>query len=76
MPADPPEGATSLSPDQRTSIPKLAVAYTSRMPQRRPEREMVKSAPVLRVPYRARELAGVIGQLTERRASSDEAQAA
>ena len=46
------------------------------MPQRVPEREKVTEAPCLRIPYHPHQLVDVIGQLTGRLVSDEEAQVA
>ncbi len=43
--------------------PKVSVIYTARFPQAIPERQKVKGAPVLRAPYYAPQLVGLIGEL-------------
>jgi CheY-like chemotaxis protein len=60
----------------RALNPKLAVVYTSRMPQRIPEREKVPGAPCLRAPYHPHQLVKIVGQLTGRLASDEDAQVA
>ena len=66
----------ALAKSARAINPKLAVIYTSHMPQRVPEREKVTGAPCLRIPYHPHQLVGVIGQLTGRLVSDDEVQVA
>jgi CheY-like chemotaxis protein len=74
--ADLPEGrGLALAKGACAINPKLAVIYTSHMPQRVPEREKVTGAPCLRIPYHPHQLVGVIGQLTGRLVS-DEVQVA
>ena len=75
--ADLPEGrGLALSKAARAIHPRLIVIYTSRMPHRLPEREKVAGAPCLRVPYHPHQLVSLIGQLTGRRSTDDEAQVA
>jgi CheY-like chemotaxis protein len=75
--ADLAEGrGLALAKSARAINPKLAVIYTSHMPQRVPEREKVTGAPCLRIPYHPHQLVGVIGQLTGRLVSDDEVQVA
>jgi CheY-like chemotaxis protein len=75
--ADLPEGrGLALAKAARALNPKLAVIYTSRLPQRVPEREKVTGAPCLRIPYHPHQLVGLIGQLTGRVVSDEEAQVA
>lgn len=75
--ADLPDGrALALAKAGRSLNPKLAVVYTSRMPQRLPEKDKVPGAPTLRVPYHPHQLVGVIGQLTGRVSSEDETKVA
>jgi CheY-like chemotaxis protein len=75
--ADLPEGrGLALAKAARALNPKLAVIYTSHLPQRVPECEKVTGAPCLRIPYHPHQLVGLIGQLTGRVVSDEEAQVA
>lgn len=49
----------------RAQNPKLMVIYTSRMPQRIPEKQKVPGAPILRTPYCAQQIAGIIRELQQ-----------
>jgi CheY-like chemotaxis protein len=45
--------------------PKLMVIYTTRMPQRVPDKQKVSGAPILRTPYHAQQIAGIIRELQQ-----------
>ena len=57
----------------RKAAPALAVIYTTRIPSRLPDRDKVPGAPCLRAPYHPHQLVSLIGQLTGRYATKDEA---
>ena len=45
---------------------KVGVIFTARSPERVPERGRVSGAPILRTPYHAQQVAGLIGELRQR----------
>ena len=59
-----PDGL-ELARQARAHQPKLIVIYTSRMPQRIPEKRRVPGAPILRTPYHAQQIAGIIRELQQ-----------
>lgn len=63
LPGD-PDGLT-VAKLARAQQPKLIVIYTSRMPQRVPEKMKVAGAPILRTPYYAQQIAGIIRELQQ-----------
>jgi CheY-like chemotaxis protein len=63
LPGD-PDGLT-VARLARAQNPKLMVIYTSRMPQRIPEKQKVPGAPILRTPYYAQQIAGIIRELQQ-----------
>lgn len=63
LPGD-PDGLT-VATLARAQHPKLMVIYTSRMPQRVPEKQKVPGAPILRTPYYAQQIAGIIRELQQ-----------
>lgn len=63
LPADPDGLATARL--ARAQHPKLMVIYTTRMPQRVPDKQKVSGAPILRTPYHAQQIAGIIRELQQ-----------
>lgn len=59
-----PDGYT-VAKLARTLNPKLLVIYTTRTPQRVSDRMKVPGAPILRTPYHAQQVAGVIRELQQ-----------
>lgn len=49
----------------RSHNPKLMVIYTTRSPQRVPDKQKVSGAPILRTPYHAQQVAGIIRELQQ-----------
>jgi CheY-like chemotaxis protein len=75
--ADLPEGrGLGLAKSARAINPKLAVIYTSGLPHRLRDSDKVSGAPCLRSPYHPHLLVGLMGQLTGRRSTDDEARVA
>jgi DNA-binding response OmpR family regulator len=68
--ADQP-GGLAVAKAARAADPRVAVIYASREPNRLAEREKVREAPCLRVPYHPHQLVSVIGSLL-RRPGADE----
>ena len=51
--------------------PKIDVIYTSRAPQRIPEKEKGKGAPCIRSPYYPQQIVGIISELKHHRPTAD-----
>ena len=64
--ADVDADGLTLAREARTFLPNLGVIYTAMAPHRVSERETVADAPILRSPYGAHQLAGVITGLGRR----------
>src|SRR5919107_826792 len=64
--ADVDAGGLTLAREARAIRPNLGVVYTAMAPHRVAERERVPDAPMLRAPYGAHQLAGVINGLGRR----------
>ncbi len=64
--ADVDAGGLTLAREARATRPTLGVVYTAMAPHRVAERERVADAPILRSPYGAHQLAGVISGLGRR----------
>jgi len=64
--ADVDAGGLALAREARAIRPTLGIVYTAIAPHRVAEREMVPDAPMLRSPYGAHQLAGVIYGLGRR----------
>ncbi len=58
--------ADLLPPEARTIRPNMGVVYASVAPHRVPESAKVSGAPILRIPYGAHQLVGVIRGLGRR----------
>ena len=63
LPGDP--DGLAVAKLARAQFPKLMVIYTSRMPQRIPDKQKVAGAPTLRTPYYAQQIAGIIRELQQ-----------
>jgi CheY-like chemotaxis protein len=64
--ADADAGGLTLAREARAIRPNLGIVYTAMAPHRVAERERVRDAPMLRSPYGAHQLAGVISGLGRR----------
>ena len=64
--ADVDAGGLTLAREARAIRPNLGIIYTAMAPHRVAERERVPDAPMLRSPYGAHQLAGVISGLGRR----------
>lgn len=64
--ADADAGGLTLAREARAMRPNLGIVYTAMAPHRVAERERVLDAPMLRSPYGAHQLAGVINGLGRR----------
>ena len=64
--ADVDRGGLALAREARAIRPDLGVVYTATAPHRVAETERVSGAPILRSPYAAHQLAGVISGLGRR----------
>lgn len=59
-----PDGLTAAKL-ARNLDPKILVIYTSRSPQHVPDRLKVSGAPILRTPYHAQQVSGIIRELQQ-----------
>lgn len=59
-------GGLALARAARSASPGMHVVYTSQTPNKVADREKVRGAPCLRVPYHPHQLVGVIGGLMRR----------
>ena len=64
--ADVSTGGLTLAHEARAIRPNIGVVYTAAAPHRIKEAERVSGAPILRTPYAAHQLMGVIAGLNQR----------